>query len=172
MEFYWLHLWYLSLYQYLSLPICLSSKEPLRQIRHRSISYKERLRAPELFNLKKRRLRGKHINVYKYVKKGGQENGARKWCPAAGQETENKPTQAVSSQKKVFYCEGGWVLAHFAQGDCGLHYWRYSKVVLPLQALDVSTWARGWHFQSCIPISTILWCIISSTHRSMHGLRW
>lgn len=95
--------------------------------RHRWLrDCKERLRDWGLFSFEKRRLQEYLINVYKYLKGGTKEEGARLFpvvptdrTRVSGQKVKHIRF-SLNIRKHFFYCECGWPLTNIAQGDADI----------------------------------------------------
>lgn len=90
------------------------------------LSYEEKLRELGLFGREKRRLRGKVVNVYKYLQ--GVWKKHRGWLFFSGTQCQDQrqytqaETQDVSSEhlETLFHNGGNWPLAQVAQKGYGI----------------------------------------------------
>jgi len=111
----------------------------------RHLSYKERLRELGLFSLKKRKLRGDLINVYKYLQVGCQEDGARLFSvvpnnriSSNGHELKHRKFQ-LNMRKNFFTLS---VMEHWNRLPREVVeslLWRYSR---PVWTRSCSAWSR------------------------------
>jgi len=92
------------------------------------LSCEERLRELGLFSLKKRRLQGDLRNVYKYVKGGCQEDGAKLFFSSTQQQDKGQwaqtETQEVPSEheEELLPSEGDGALEQASQGGCEVSF--------------------------------------------------
>jgi len=124
----------------------------IRGLEH--LPYEERLRDLGLFSLEKRRLRGDHINVYKYLRCGRQRDLANLFSVICGDRTRGKGHKTEhrkfrTNMRKNFFAVR--LMEHWnrlAQGGCGVSFSgdiQGPSGRLPGQpALRNLLWQGGW----------------------------